>query len=50
MPSVAAETTNAASSAARTDGLAPDAVVDVVISVIAMCRAALGLRSGLTGY
>ena len=49
MPSVTAETTSAASRAARTDGLAPDAVVDVVISVMTICRAALGLRSDLTG-
>jgi hypothetical protein len=47
---VTAETTSAASSAARTDGLTGDAVVGGVISAIKICRAALGQRSGLTGH
>jgi hypothetical protein len=42
--------TSAASSAARTDGLAGEAVVNVVISAMEMCRAALGRRSSLTGH
>jgi hypothetical protein len=49
-PSVTAEIRIAAISAARTDGLASDAVGDVMISAMKMCCAALGLRSDLTGH
>src|ERR1700676_5307135 len=54
IPSVTAETTSAASRAARTDGLAPDAVVAVVISamedVSRRPRPAFGFNRPLTKF